>query len=196
MLSSNSIFGSLLKCIFFRLQFPISTESRRLEVHYRLAHSEGRNPKKVLKFNVKSKYCFYVKSKYCFFLRENTCREKHFGWFLFRFFIGTIFSFLKHCSSPIFRYYVKKLPRESNFYKEGIWNWLTYLGFDYKKFILILSEKSSPIILFNKALLRSKGFLCLMKCSSNRRSKFCHTYSKPHLPSWFIFISYNCHWHI
>ena len=61
MLSSNSIFGSLLKCIFFRLQFPISTESRRLEVHYRLAHSEGRNPKKVPKFNVKSKYCFFTR---------------------------------------------------------------------------------------------------------------------------------------
>ena len=142
---------------------------------------------------------FLREIKILLFLRENTCWDKHFGCLILIFislFYRHSFPFLKHCSSPIFRYYVKKLPRESNFYKEGIWNWLTYLGFDYKKFILILSEKSSPIILFNKALLRIKGFLCLMKCSSNRRSKFCHTYSKPHLPSWFIFISYNCHWHI
>ena len=189
MLSSNSIFGSLLKCIFFRLQFPISTESRRLEVHYRLAHCENRNPKKVL--NVKSKYCFYVKSKYCFFYVKILVEKNILAawyWFLYRFFIGTIFPFLKHCSSPIFRYYVKKLPRESNFYKEGIWNWLTYLGFDYKKFMLILSEKSSPIIFFNKALLRSKGFLCLMV-------QILPYLFKTSL-SWFIFISYNCHWHI
>ena len=120
MLSSNSIFGSLLKCIFFRLQFPISTESRRLEVHYRLAHSEGRNQKKVLKFNVKSKYCFYVKSKYCFFLRENTCREKHFGCLILIF----ISLFYRHYFSIFEAVLPVLMPCHHQL--RLLWNWVQY----------------------------------------------------------------------